>query len=212
MRVRLAVKLLILAGLAIGSSAATSSLLAGGRVRPGRAAKAPVRKVVSKGVPGPPQGSTTVTILDPATAARRALEFRPPGAHSIAGGSMQRLDIVASGKWIYIKALVHIRDTRPDMSYLWSVRVLDPNDPKREKVLFEKRYEDQMFQMPQEQVLNPTFEDAIELSVPPGTYPIEVTAFMIPPRLDLNRLGDPKVAIGLRGPSGRRRVTITNAN
>jgi hypothetical protein len=152
-----------------------------------------------------PEGKT-ITITAGVVNGQAAKQVPAPGPTSFASFTMKQLDIRARGHLLAIAAVAHIRDMRPNVAYVWSVRVLDPNH--REKVLFEKRYEDQVFALPPEREMDPTFQDEIEIPLSARTYLVDISAYMVTPEHGLAGLDDTKVADFLRGPSGMKRIAF----
>jgi hypothetical protein len=89
---------------------------------------------------------------------------------------------------LHVMGQASIRDKRPKAAYVWAVRV---RDPVTRVFVAEKRYDQQVFQVPQDtEEFTPTFEDAITLSLPPGTYKVELVLYEVPPG-GVSRLSDP---------------------
>ena len=124
---------------------------------------------------------------------------------SFAAGTMHQIRVETIGNVVRVVGSASIMDKRPGMTYIWSVRALHPTT---EKVLFEKRYENQIFGMPAEQQMSPTFDDKIELPLLPGTYTVELVAFMIYPNQGVTALNDASIAGKQRGPAGRTQVKL----
>jgi hypothetical protein len=89
---------------------------------------------------------------------------------------------------LHVMGQAYIRDKRPKAAYVWSVRV---RDHVKKVFVAEKRYDTLIFQVPQDTgELSPTFEDALTLSLPPGTYKVELVLYEVPPG-GVSRLSDP---------------------
>jgi hypothetical protein len=92
---------------------------------------------------------------------------------------------------LHVMGQAYIRDKRPKAAYVWSVRV---RDPLKKVFVAEQRYDTLILQVPQDTgELSPTFEDAITLSLPPGTYKVELVLYEVPPG-GVSRLSDPSLA------------------
>lgn len=133
----------------------------------------------------------------------------PPkgAARPFASGAMTSLKVDIIGNVAHVTGAAYIHDTRPDMQrHVWSVRVLDPKDTT--KVLFEKRYDDQIFELSATQELAPTFEDLVTIPLGPGKYVLQLTVFRLHPTLGLDGLSDPKLLPRLEGPVGRAEIDI----
>jgi len=76
--------------------------------------------------------------------------------------------------------------------------------------MFEKRYDDQIFQMPAEHELAPTFEDRIRVPLAPGAYVIELVAFELYPGDTSAALDKVENANSRRGPAGRVKLRLTD--
>jgi len=191
MRTQLWIKLSMLAALAAFTFFVTSSVLARGKQRRPRRAN-------TDNVPGAPaMGKMGIT----------PGEYTPPPVGldtSFASGAMHSIKVDTAAKFVHIVASASIRDTRPGISYVWAVRALHP---KTGKVLFEKRYDNQMFTIPPEQQMHPTFEDTIELPLEAGPYRVELVAFMDSPTNRVADLDDPGIASS-RGPAGSAPINL----
>lgn len=195
MRVALSSKLAMPFALGIGTFIVTGVLVARGPSR--HAAQAGVAE------PNRPSLLTYESKTPPGIAAPR-----PRSPHSIYSGAMRRFQAEADGHWVHVAAETRIRDTRPNVQYVWSFRVYDLADSNYEHVLFERRYDHQIFSMPPEQEMEPTFEDVIEVPLPRGAYVVELVALMITPRDGIEGLDVPETIRRLRGPRGLARLTI----
>jgi hypothetical protein len=185
MRVRLALKATLIVALGVTSSVATSMVLS--RARRAHAASARQRpvsgsRITEQGVNGPPAA------------------VAPGRRNVVAGATMHLADATVQGNSVHIAAMGHIRDTQPNVVYLWGVRVLDLKD--RHKVLFEKLYKDQIFSMPEQQERPVTFEDVIQVPLPRGTYLLDVAVYHVGPGQTLASLADPVSSQGSRVPVG----------
>jgi len=190
MRFSLWIKLLTLVAISVATFFVTSSVLARGKHR--RASGA----IAATAADGP-AGLAGMISKNPAPA--RGINT------SYASGAMHWIKIETVGNSVHIMASASIRDIRPGVTYVWFVRVLHPNTGK---VVFEKRYDDQIFGMPPEMEMKPTFEDRIDLPLEPGSYKVELVAFHVMPGEGLAVLNDAKIARFRRGPAGSAMAAI----
>lgn len=148
MKVPLAVKVSLLVALSAVTAFTTSSVVAWGQhrrarrpdptsARPANAGASDAAKIAMKIVPG-------------------IAEAAVPGPVT-AGGTMHKLNVEVVGDLIRVAASASVVDTRLGMRYVWSLRLLHPGT---KKLVFEKRYMEQMFEAPQGLQLHPTFEGA----------------------------------------------------
>ncbi len=176
--------------LGVGSSVLTSALLS----RQHRARASDIGTVtgsISPRVPGAPA------------------PVRNPGRDtSFASGAMRQYSVQVDGKTVFVSAEAYIRDTRPNVRYVWSVRVSDVKDSS--KVLFQKLYDTQVFSLPEEREAVPTFNDVIKLPLPSGTYHLEVAPYMVTPVDGLDGTRNPLLHKKLRGPAGVKKITLTD--
>jgi hypothetical protein len=167
-----------------------------------RAMQAPSPRAASGRSPG---GRTTTRPIRP--------DLAPPDLPVdrtvVASGAMHRLDIEAEGNRVWVAAVASIQDKRPNMSHVWTVRVFSPDDV--EVVLFERRYDEQVFHVPPSSTaVELTFEDVLSLPLPTGDYLVEVAIYRVPPNHGLADLNDTRAARTLIGPSGRARINLEN--
>lgn len=194
-------KLAIIACLGVASSMITLSILRRSTHAqavtkadaPGREPEAAVEVEIDRGIPVRVDGEPIQV---------------PPVANdpSIASYTMKSLEVQAVKNKVHIVASAHIRDTRPNMRFVWSVRALSP--AKQGAVVFEKLYDNQVFALPENQELSPTFEDILVLPLPKGTYLIEVSVFLVTPGKGLAGVRNPELKEDLRGPSGHAKVVL----
>lgn len=177
-------KTLILAGIAVATSLVTRQVTAQRR--------------------GAARPITHTTVSDP------SVWYQPPKGgidFGISSSAMKGMQVVAVGNEVEIDAEAYIKDIRPGMTYVWSIRVLDAVDHK--KVLVERRYDDQVFSIPDSQVLEPTFRDRITVNLPDGNYMIEAVIYEVDPKFGgLLGLNDPEQAFAARGPQRKQKVYI----
>ncbi len=192
MRRLLALKLAWLLFLAIATCAVTSSVIA--QARRTKATDVPAAN--------PPRLTATVK-SGPLPAAARVRD-----AHTVSEHAMTSLKLSAVGNTLSIDASAHIYDRRPGVAFVWAVRVVDPKDAK--KTLFERRYDHQLFTLPANMELKPTFSDRIELALPRGIYPIECVVYEVHPELGVAGLNDPTTAKASIGSSRKQAVEIGN--
>jgi len=192
-----ATKLAIVAGLAATSSALTSLTVS----------------TVQKAAATPPSApapfrDTTRADVRRATVGQSAPANTPvnqKGSKAVAMHAMNMLSVQMQDDIAVINAKASIMDVRDEMKYVWSVRVLDKNSGN---VLFQKVYDDQVFGLPESRQMAPTFQDAIELPLRPGTYDMEVAAYQITPEDGLAPIRSPKRIDWLRGPWGMAKIKV----
>ncbi|MFI5456544.1 MAG: hypothetical protein ACHRXM_13940 [Isosphaerales bacterium] len=130
-----------------------------------------------------------------------------PSSPSMGITSVNSLKVELLAEGIHVSGQARVRDLRPNVAFVWSIRV---RDPVSGKVVAENRYDTQIFQPRQDtHELTPTFDDTIRATLPPGIYKIELVLYEVPPG-GVGLLNDPdmrehqlmakntvKVAIGL---------------
>ncbi|OJW24986.1 MAG: hypothetical protein BGO49_01770 [Planctomycetales bacterium 71-10] len=125
----------------------------------------------------------------------------PPAVENVGrilgGGSLAWDGPVVQGRTVLLDAKATISDTRPNMQFVWAVRVFVPGDMT--SPLYEKTYEDQVFTLGDEQELETTFVDRLELPLPPGQYRLQLTWFGLPPEQGLAGLHDPDTRKEFKG-------------
>lgn len=187
MRISLFFKIAALVVLGITSSVITSTLM----TRSGLAQSAPPDG-------DSPTNPQTIVKISPPLAPNQQVAH--PGLRSVAGGTLKLTDVEVAGNEVHLAATALIRDTRPNMRFIWSVRVIDPADETA--VLFEKLYNDQIFGLPEQGELAATFEDRLAIPVKAGKYHLELTWFGIHPQSGLAGLDDPVIRRRFKGASG----------
>jgi len=130
----------------------------------------------------------------------------PPGFAPEAAFVMQSVDVNVAGGVVHVKARGHIYDLRRGWDYVWSLRFIDPSDG--DNTIFEKRYDTQIFRIPDSNETDITFDDTLTPPLNPGTYVVQALVYQIPPNLGLAHLDNAQAAKGLRAVSGSRKVTI----
>lgn len=193
MRIRPGVGILVLSVLGVGTFFATRSLLA--RAAPGDGSRPVGRDQASE------PGVTAVLHGE-------SLPVSPPGAPSIVRGSMRRFHAEAIANVIHVTAQTRMTDARPEAAYVWAVRVYDADDHELQNVLFERRYDEQSFTLPAGERVEPSFDDILEVPLPPGTYIVELAAEG-PHPADAPALADAAARTRAPiGPKGTVRVTL----
>ena len=124
----------------------------------------------------------------------------------IAGGSLAWDGPVVQGRTVLLDAKATIEDTRPNMQFVWAVRVFAPGD--KTSLLYEKTYEDQVFTLGDDQRLETTFVDRLELPLPAGKYTLQLTWFGLPPEQGLAGLHDPATREEYKGAEGNATIVI----
>lgn len=122
-----------------------------------------------------------------------------------ASATIRRASIDANGKNVHVAAEAILRDPRPGTTFVWAVRVTDPDDGS---VLFERVYDHQAFRLPPSGVMSPTFEDVLAVPLPRGLYTVEVFTYGIPPDIGLEALRIPRIAKDLKGAAGAGQVML----
>lgn len=95
----------------------------------------------------------------------------------VASGSMPRCDYQLEGKTLHIQAVASMFNKNPGSRFVWSVRVMAVGNSER--VFQSKWYDDQIFEMPENHRLEPTFEDRVDLNVLPGRYYVETAVYEV---------------------------------
>lgn len=181
MRISLVFKLALLGVLALCCYFVTSTIFVSQVVAQGEVVPDPTIKITSTRKDWP-QG-----VHPPAVVTPNGRPILNPS--TIARTRMRGFTATANGTLVNVKGRAYIFDTRPKTSYVWCLRVFDPD---QKQVLLQRFYDKQIFQVPASKELNPTFQDLIELA--PGTYRIELTGYEIPSNLGLENLKDRNVA------------------
>lgn len=127
------------------------------------------------------------------------------GVPPVAGGVMKELFVGSMGRTILIQAQAKVMETRPDVGYLWVIRIRKTNSTE---IYFEVPYLDQMFSPPLDQVTDINFEDLLELPLDAGVYSVEVTAFAITPQFGIEGVFNPETMPFMLGPSGKVRIQL----
>jgi hypothetical protein len=93
--------------------------------------------------------------------------------------SIDSVNVALSPEGLHVKGKATIRDFRPNVAFVWSIRV---RDPALRRIVAERRYDTQVFQPRQDtHELSPTFEDTINPRLPAGIYKIELVLYEVPP-------------------------------
>ena len=122
----------------------------------------------------------------------------------IASDAMKEYSVEPLGNSVHIKATAYIYDTR-DYSYVWHVRIVNT---VTSQVVYFRSYAEQMFQLPDNNLMEPTFEDLIIEDLPTGTYAVETSIFKVTPEYGLDAQNVPTLAESLRSPRGVRTVSL----
>lgn len=164
-------KVLLLVALGVTSSLVTSRVIAQGRAK---------KRASSANVPNPSQAPSTVGPTPAVVPSYRSTGF----------ASIEALNVVPVAGGIRVSGQANLQDVRPNVAYVWSVRV---RHPVTKALLAENRYDGQIFQIPKDtHKLRPTFDDAVTLSLPPGAYKAELALYEVPPG-GVGLLDDPDV-------------------
>ncbi|WP_145270304.1 hypothetical protein [Tautonia plasticadhaerens] len=75
-------------------------------------------------------------------------------------------------------------------NYMWAVRIYDGDALRGDVPIWERRYEDQIFQVASGRTHTPTFSDEIPLPEEPGLYKIQVGLYQIADGTDLDVLNN----------------------
>lgn len=184
-------KIATLAALAAASSVVTSMVM----TRLGQARAAEAAATVPR---------TTISVGSaPAGFAPQAFQ---PGRGVVASGLMRLVGVETAGNTVHVAAEAFIHDTRPGMRFVWAVRVLDPND--KEAVLYERLYDNQVFDLLGLQARAATFEDKLPVPLPAGKYRLELTWFGVPPESGLAGLKSAVVRRRYQGLSATVPITL----
>jgi len=174
MRLSTVGKLLSLAALSIVTCLATSKILAQVRTDD-KAAPAPVPLSIRM---DPPDPNRLPPVVLPGNNGNPLKHFE---------FDTTKANIGADGHNVHINAQVHLHDDRPDLSYLWSVRLYNaPDDPKDMNLLSERFYKNQVFTVPVSTDADPTFDEAI--AVDPGVYYVQICFYALPNAGEVEKL------------------------
>jgi hypothetical protein len=135
--------------------------------------------------------------------ARREQIAQAPDPRIISSGAMRSYKVILDGNVLRIQAHASLRDSRPNMRYVWLVRVLQDG-----KELSSRLYDNQILSLANQDAVTPTFEDAFDFTVPPGKYVIETSLYVVSPIHGLDGLRGPNRLRSLRGPAGSREVRV----
>lgn len=186
MRRSLVGKLAFLALLAFVTSVVTKEVIIGAQAPAGNPAQplAPAEDLPKSTV----VTTKAVSAKDPAPKVHDYDNFTP---HPSQTGhcAMREMKVWATGTVVHVLAKAFIFDKRPNISYVWELRVYQLPG---EALLSSKFYDHQMFKIFEPHVLQPTFEEAFEL--PPGKYNIAVLAHGLPEGSGVARLQDKNFA------------------
>lgn len=190
MRFRNFGKIAGLATLAVVTSVATSKFA----TRIGLAQSAPLATA--------PQGpGITVTIADQLPGADVG---EPVNTITNIGFTLKPVQV--TGHTAKISGNTEIIESRPNMKYLWAVRVLDATDDT--SVLFEKFYYDRILEMPANNRLSAAFDDLLDIPLEAGKYQVQLALYGIHPDTGLAGLNDPAWREFTRSTSGTAKVTL----
>lgn len=223
MRLTTPIKVATLVFLAIGTSMVTSALL--GQNRPPRGNQASARKAVRVARANndtQPQGSVSATPLNNNGPAERDMQLmqgdQGEAEESVASFRMRSMNASVDGNTVTVAASGYLRDSRPDVAYFWSLRVLDISDTPQ--IVSRNHYLKQSFGAPKNffnvplgfDVIpkfeaNPDFAETLQL--PPGKYRIEVVLSAVPTKFDTKTLGDEQVLRSIRVIGDAKDVTIS---
>lgn len=185
-------KLIGIMALSVATALVTSSILAQSRGGP-RQGKPAARGMQVSAVT--PTANTTITSARPLAAAAAVggeaatpftTTFDGEGVAPTAAFWLKHFDVLVQGQDVFVNAEAGMRDTRIGIVYFWSLRVTDGTN--RDIVLNRRDYTDQMFAMPAEREMSPTFEERLRFG--PGDYQVEISLFQVPAVTNLTRLQD----------------------
>lgn len=166
-------KVLVLVALAGASAFVTTTALARGRAK---------KRLVSSPAPSNPSHVQTTVGMN-----RQVLPLSHPADGFV---SILWVNVEPTTKGLRVSGQARIHDVRPNAAFVWSIRV---RDPAQKGFVTENRYDTQIFQPSRNtHDLNPTFDDTINPSLPPGTYKVELVLYEVPPD-GVGRLSDPTV-------------------
>ncbi len=140
--------------------------------------------------------------------------IRADGVQQIAGDAprtleptvafaLERVKIRANGGHVVVSAAVRIKETRPNVVNLWSLRVYDATGTTK---LSERHYLDETFVTTAHQNTNPTFDETFALH--PGRYIVQFLLYTIPANYDVAGLADEATARSFISVAGAGAVTI----
>lgn len=194
MRLPVPFKVMALAVLGVGTAFATKAILAAAGAKP------PPARASATARPAP---TLTLTAGPPGAAPQAPPGARPFGAR----GAIRNFEHQAIGDTIHVAAEGDVYSKYPNMRFVWSLRLFDVDDRDREAPLYEKIYDDQIFD-PQQLPSPQTFDDAIRPQLPPGDYQVELALSLLHPQLGLDEIRDPGLSQGRIKAANRRVVTI----
>ena len=156
----------------------------------------------------PPRTKTSTRADEILVPGQQIHQIQPAGRQSIAGGTIKLTEVQTEGRKVRLQAEAFIRDSRPNMRYIWSVRVLDPKDAS--STLIQKVYPEHIFDLGGQQALETTFDDIweIPLKVEAGRYKVELTWFGLHPDSGFDRSGNPVLSNRYKGASAVVTINI----
>ncbi|MEW4571162.1 hypothetical protein AB1L88_25100 [Tautonia sp. JC769] len=137
---------------------------------------------------------------------RPAEQGAVPGPGVVGTYGMNRLSMESSRGLVTVDAAATLWDRRDGMRFVWSFRVLDPEDDR--EVVFEDRYDGQVFSITPGQSSTMTFADIISPDIPKGRYPAEVVIYGLEPGEEVSGLDDSKKARSSILATGKSHVVI----
>jgi hypothetical protein len=190
MRLSTAVKVVVLAGVAVCTMWVTSEIVG------------QTRKTKKKSGPetaSSPANTVTRAISSGAKTVVRSTEQFKPNTNRDAAANEEIPDTLRSS--IAVVGALGIRqidgevnvgltirtyETRPAISFLWSLRVFQ--DSQNPRLIFEEYYRNEIFKVPLREMAVHTFHESFAL--PPGSYRVQVNLHKIPEGFDFSRLTD----------------------
>jgi hypothetical protein len=202
MRYSTTLKLLSIAALGVCTMLTTNSIL--GQIRTQKKNASRSDPLLDGGTRT--TGTTTLADVRPVTPGEFA-NVKPdqdlPRKNVAASFRLQSMEATANGRTVTVGARAYIRDTRPNVEYVWSLRV---SQLSTRKLVSGGFYDQQIFSVPIEQELSPTFSEQFQLV--PGKFLIEVSLYEVPGRLGVGALSKPAIAEGQHLLTGSKVLTV----
>jgi hypothetical protein len=113
----------------------------------------------------------------------------------IASSYVYNMKAQTNGNQVVVSASSTIREKRPDVSFVWGLKVMDAD----RKLLSTVLYDTQIFSMPDGQIdVWPTFQETLNLAS--GAYKVQLVLYQLTPNFDLTLLkSDPVIEESRRG-------------
>jgi hypothetical protein len=131
-----------------------------------------------------------------------------PGVND-ASMTWKGLDVQVTGHDVQVMARAGIYESAPSFDYVWCLRLWSPGNRKDRKLIDEKYYDHQQFNLTWLQnVANPTFAE--HLTLEPGQCKIEVKLFSFPHGFDRSKLTPGVDSRSSSGVSSWQDITIAD--